>query len=107
MEQKKKSRSVTDRLKSTLKPEVRAIIMEKWSTNITARTSELLNLAYNAHLTGDTPALSEHLRELHRFIRQSMGAVPNITRILQGQVRESTTRASDNGAETCQNEGKP
>ena len=86
MEQKKpKSRSVTDRLKSTLKPDVRALILEKWSANITARTDEQLNLAYNAHLAGDTEALGEHLRELSRFIRQSMSAVPNITRILQGQ----------------------
>ena len=91
MEQKKKkSRSIRDRLTGTLKPEVRALIMEKWSANITARTSELLNLAYNAHLTGDTAALSEHLRDLHRFIKQSMGAVPNITRILQGQPKQQT-----------------
>lgn len=88
MEQKKpKSRSVTDRLKSTLKPDVRAIIMEKWSANITARTDETLNLAYNAHLANDTEALGEYLRDLSRFIRQSMSAVPNITRILQGQAK--------------------
>lgn len=88
MEQKKrKSRSIRDRLTGTLKHEVRAQIMAEWSANITARTDEQLNLAYNAHLTGDTAALGEHLRELSRFIRQSMGAVPNITRILQGQPR--------------------
>lgn len=85
MEQKKKSRSVTDRLKSTLKPDVRALIMEKWSANITARADETLNAAFNAHLTGNTAELGEHLRDLSRFIRQSMSAVPNITRILQGQ----------------------
>lgn len=103
MEQKKKRKSISDNLKSTLKPDVRALIMEKWSANITARTDETLNAAYNAHLTGDTPALSEHLRDLSRFIRQSMSAVPNITRILQGQPK----KASDNDAETCQTEGKP
>jgi acyl-CoA reductase-like NAD-dependent aldehyde dehydrogenase len=87
MEQKKKRKSVSDRLKSTLKPDVRALIMEKWSANITARTDETLNLAYNAHLANDTEALGEYLRDLSRFIRQSMGAVPNITRILQGQAK--------------------
>lgn len=88
MEQKKKkSRSIRDRLTGTLKPEVRAEIMAQWSANITARTDETLNLAYNAHLANDTEALSEYLRDLSRFIRQSMSAVPNITRILQGQAK--------------------
>ena len=91
MEQKKrKNRSIRDRLTGTLKPEVRAQIMTDWSANITSRTDETLNLAFNAHLTGDTPALSEHLRDLSRFIRQSMSAVPNITRILQGQPKQPT-----------------
>ena len=86
MEQKKrKSRSIRDRLTGTLKPEVRAQIMADWSANIAARTDETLNLAFNAHLTGNTAELGEHLRDLSRFIRQSMSAVPNITRILQGQ----------------------
>ncbi len=88
MEQKKKkSRSIRDRLTGTLKPEVRAEIMAQWSANITARTDETLGHAYNAHLCGDTEALGEHLRDLSRFIRQSMNAVPNITRILQGQAK--------------------
>jgi hypothetical protein len=82
-----KRRSISEKLRDSKTPEWTAQIMADWSANITARTSELLNLAYNAHLTGDTPALSEHLHELHRFIRQSMGAVPNITRILQGQAK--------------------
>lgn len=88
MEQKKR-KSISERLRGTLKPEVRAQIMAEWSANITARTDEQLNLAYNAHLTGDTAALGEHLRELSRFIRQSMGAVPNITRILQGEAKKA------------------
>jgi hypothetical protein len=87
-QKKRKRRSIRDRLTGTLKPEVRATIMAEWSSNITARTDELLNTAYNAHLTGDTEAVSDALRELSRFIRLSMGAVPNITRILQGQERE-------------------
>jgi acyl-CoA reductase-like NAD-dependent aldehyde dehydrogenase len=85
--EKKRQRTTSERLNRTNSPEVRAEIMAQWSANITARTDELLNLAYNAHLTGDTAALSEHLRELSRFIRQSIGAVPNITRILQGQTK--------------------
>ena len=85
MEQKKKAKSISERLRSTLSPEVRAQIMADWSANITARTDETLNAAFNAHLTGNTAELSEHLRDLSRFIRQSMSAVPNITRILQGQ----------------------
>lgn len=103
MEQKKKRKSISERLNSTLRPEYRAQIMADWSANITARTDETLNLAYNAHLTGNTAELSEHLRDLSRFIRQSMSAVPNITRILQGQPK----KASDNDAETCQTESKP
>jgi hypothetical protein len=88
MEQKKKkSRSIRDRLTGTLKPEIRAEIMAQWSANITARTDETLNLAYNAHIANDTEALGEYLRDLSRFIRQSMSAVPNITRILQGQAK--------------------
>lgn len=83
-----KRKSISERLKGTLKPEVRATIMSEWSANIAHRTDELLNAAYNAHLTGDTEAVSDALRELSRFIRLSMGAVPNITRILQGQERE-------------------
>lgn len=83
--EKKRIRTTSERLARTNSPEVRAQIMTDWSTNITARTDETLNLAYNAHLTGDTAELSEHLRDLSRFIRQSMSAVPNITRILQGQ----------------------
>ena len=87
MEQKKKAKSISERLRSTLSPEIRAEIMAQWSTNITARTDETLNLAYNAHLANDTEALGEYLRDLSRFIRQSMSAVPNITRILQGQAK--------------------
>jgi acyl-CoA reductase-like NAD-dependent aldehyde dehydrogenase len=83
----KKAKSISERLRSTLSPEVRAEIMAQWSANITARTDETLNLAYNAHLANDTEALGEYLRELSRFIRQSMSAVPNITRILQGQAK--------------------
>lgn len=86
--QKKKPRSTRERLTRTNSPEVRATIMAEWSSNIAARTDELLNAAYNAHLTGDTEAVSDALRELSRFVRLSMGAVPNITRILQGQERE-------------------
>lgn len=88
MEQKKKRRSISEKLRYAQTPEYAQKLMTDWSANITARTSELLNLAYNAHLTGDTAALGEHLRELHRFIRQSMGAVPNITRILQGRPKK-------------------
>lgn len=97
MEQKKqtKRKSISERLNTTLRPEYRASIMADWSANIQRRTDELLNLAYNAHLVGDTEALGEHLRELSRFIRQSMGAVPNITRILQGQGKKT----SDSGQE--------
>ena len=88
MEQKKKRKSISERLNSTLRPEYRAQIMADWSANITARTDETLNLAFNAHLTGNTAELGEHLRDLSRFIRQSMSAVPNITRILQGQPKK-------------------
>ena len=82
--EKKRQRTTSERLNRTNSPEVRAEIMAQWSANITARTDEQLNLAFNAHLAGDTEALGEHLRELSRYIRQSMSAVPNITRILQG-----------------------
>lgn len=85
--EKKRQRTTSERLNRTNSPEVRAEIMAQWSANITARTNETLNLAYNAHLANDTEALSEYLRDLSRFIRQSMGAVPNITRILQGQAK--------------------
>ena len=99
MEQKKKRKSISERLNSTLRPEYRAQIMAGWSANITARTDETLNLAYNAHLTGNTAELSEHLRDLSRFIRQSMSAVPNITRILQGQTRTTQPKDKENGRE--------
>lgn len=88
MEQKKpKRRSISEKLRYSQTPEHTEHLMTQWSANITARTDETLNLAYNAHLSGDTEALDEYLRDLSRFIRQSMGAVPNITRILQGQAK--------------------
>lgn len=80
-----KKRSISERLRYAQTPEWAQQLMSEWSANITARTDELLNAAYNAHLTGDTEAVSDALRELSRFVRLSMGAVPNITRILQGQ----------------------
>lgn len=86
--EKKRQRTTSERLNRTNSPEIRAEIMAQWSANITARTDETLNLAYNAHLANDTEALSEYLRDLSRFIRQSMSAVPNITRILQGQAKK-------------------
>jgi hypothetical protein len=82
-----KKRSISEKLRDSKTPEWTQKIMADWSANIAHRTDELLNLAYNAHLTGDTEGVGEHLRELSRFIRQSMGAVPNITRILQNQPR--------------------
>ena len=85
MEQRKRRRSVSELLQRTKFPKSRAEIMAQWSENITRRTDDLLNLAFNAHLAGDSEGMNEHLRELSRFIRQSMGAVPNITRILQGE----------------------
>lgn len=88
MEQKKKRRSISEKLRYAQTPEYAQKLMADWSANITARTDETLNAAFNAHLTGNTAELGEHLRELSRFIRQSMGAVPNITRILQGQPKK-------------------
>jgi hypothetical protein len=82
-----RKRSISEKLRYAQTPEWTQKIMAEWSANIAHRTDELLNLAYNAHLTGDTESVGEHLRELSRFIRQSMGAVPNITRILQNQPR--------------------
>jgi hypothetical protein len=82
-----KKRSISEKLRDSKTPEWTQKIMADWSANIAHRTDELLNLAYNAHLAGDTEGVGEHLRELSRFIRQSMGAVPNITRILQNQPR--------------------
>ena len=91
MEQKsKKRRSISEKLRYAQTPDYAQTIMTDWSANITARTDETLNLAYNAHLTGNTAELGEHLRDLSRFIRQSMSAVPNITRILQGQPKQQT-----------------
>jgi hypothetical protein len=88
MEQKKpKRRSISEKLRYSQTPEHTEQLMAQWSANITARTDETLNLAYNAHLANDTEALGEYLRDLSRFIRQSMSAVPNITRILQGQAK--------------------
>lgn len=83
-----KKRSISEKLRDSKTPEWSEKIMAQWSANITARTDEQLNLAYNAHLANDTEALGEYLRDLSRFIRQSMGAVPNITRILQGQAKK-------------------
>ena len=85
-----KKRSISEKLRDSKSPEWTAKLMADWSANITARTDETLNLAYNAHLTGNTAELGEHLRDLSRFIRQSMSAVPNITRILQGQPKQQT-----------------
>ena len=82
-----RKRSISEKLRYAQTPEWAQKIMAEWSANIAHRTDELLNLAYNAHLTGDAEGGGEHLRELSRFIRQSMGAVPNITRILQNQPR--------------------
>jgi hypothetical protein len=82
-----RKRSISEKLRYAQTPEWTQKIMADWSANIAHRTDELLNLAYNAHLAGDTEGVGEHLRELSRFIRQSMGAVPNITRILQNQPR--------------------
>lgn len=93
-----KKRSISEKLRYAQTPEWTQKIMAEWSANIAHRTDELLNLAYNAHLTGDTEGVGEHLRELSRFIRQSMGAVPNITRILQGN--DKKTR--DSHTEPCQ-----
>jgi hypothetical protein len=82
-----KKRSISEKLRDSKTPEWTQKIMTEWSANIAHRTDELINLAYNAHLAGDTEGVGDHLRELSRFIRQSMGAVPNITRILQNQPR--------------------
>ena len=76
------NKSISTRLRSTLRTETRREIMQQWSANISSRTEELIDLLQLAAERGDLDEHREYCRELYQLITRSMSAVPRITDIL-------------------------